>query len=168
MSEDKSNTMQPMPEKNEGLFKFYRKKEVRLLFNESGEIVRKIVTAIDPPRLEMVPLEKYVWISDFKDGSYLKQFDERDFSFHQFEEIDQSKLLVFIMQSVEDENKRYELHFSPGMKLIHYYRNVGLEIGTPQERKFKLYCFGYEKSGQKVIFSIWPNGEVSIGENHPL
>lgn len=133
--------MQSAPEKNEGLFML------------NG----------DP-----VSLERYVWIADYSNGSYLKQFDERDWTFHRFQEIQQDKLSVFIMQCVDDEKRRYELHFTEGMKLIHYYRNICLNFGTPQEQKFKLYCFGFEKGGQKVIFSIWPNGEVSIGENHPL
>lgn len=117
---------------------------------------------------EVIPLERYVWIASYDDGSYLKQFDERDCSFHQFKEINQSKLSHFIMQSTEEESKRYELIFMEGMKLIHYYRNIILNFGTKQEKRFRLYCFGYEKNGNKFIVSIWPNGETSIGENHPL
>ena len=59
----------------------------------------------------LVPLEKWVWIAIYKDGICLKQFDENTGIFHQFKEIDQSKLNVFIMQSVQDQKKRFELHF---------------------------------------------------------
>ncbi len=140
MGEDKQYNAKDAPEKNPGVFTF------------NGQPVSP---------------EAYGWQAFYSDGSSLLQFDGATMLFHRFSEIDQSRLRTFKMVSA-DGTKNLLLDFSEGMKLIHYYRNVCLQFGTPQEQRFKLYCFGYQKGDQKVIISIWPNGEVSVGENHPL
>lgn len=114
---------------------------------------------------EEVDIERWVWVALYNDNSFLKQFDEETGFYHQFKEIDQSRLSVFIMQSVSDPAKRYELHFREGMKLIHYYRNVVLNAATPQEVRYRLYCFGFSEEGHKVIFQIYPNDMVAIGND---
>lgn len=116
---------------------------------------------------ERVLLERWVWVAIYKDGTYLKQFDEETGLFHQIKEIDQDKLDVFVMQSVQEQTKRYEIHFKEGMKLIHYYRVSVLEKGTPNETKIKIYYFGYsEKMGEykrsRVVLQIYPNDVVAI------
>ena len=117
---------------------------------------------------EEIDLERWIWEAIYKDGTYLKQFDEETKIFHRIAEIDQEKLDVFAMQSTEDENKRYEIHFTEGMKLVHYYRHTVLELGTPNEKRFKFYCFGYKirvggiKKFIKTMLQILPNDMVSI------
>jgi len=110
--------------------------------------------------------EQWCWEAHYNNGFVLKQFDEAGF-FHQFKEIDQSKLFAFKM--VNDE-KCHTLLFDPDkMKLIHYYKRKRLNIFTPDERNFTLYCFGYETNTHgktnKSILVILPSGETVLTEN---
>lgn len=118
---------------------------------------------------EITALERWGWIAIYKDGTYLKQFDEATGLFHNFAEIEQEKLDVFAMQSMEhpgDPAKRFEIHVAEGMKIIHFYRRQWLDKGTPDERKICFYLFGYEENvngkAVKTIFEIHPNDAVAI------
>jgi hypothetical protein len=128
--------------------------------------MENIFKIIKDGKEEIVSLERWVWVAIYKDGTYLKQFDEGTGLFHQFKEIDQNKLDVFVMQSVQEQTKRYEIHFKEGMSLIHYYRHTVLEFGTPQEQRIKVYCFGYKENiegkSRKTILQIYPNDVVAI------
>ena len=108
--------------------------------------------------VEFVKPEKWSWRAYYTDRTILDQFDTNGF-FHQFKEIDQSKLLMFKMMS---KGKAYSLAFKKGMKLIHYYKNVVLYQGTPKEQRLKIYCFGYEKGKNKNIMMILPNDELIL------
>jgi len=117
------------------------------------------------------PPEVWQWEAHYEDGTILKQFDD-DGLFHQFAEIDQSRLAVFKMVSPRHP-QIYTLLFSdPGMKLIHFYRNTILNAGTSTERRTRLYCFGYEKKigskTEKVILVITPTNDLIITENPDL
>lgn len=121
---------------------------------------------------EDVTQEEWFWEAVYEDGNRLLQFDENGM-FHQFGEIDQSKLAVFKMRS-EKHSQSYTLLFSdPKMKLIHYYRNVVLNAATEDEKRVRFYCFGYEKEGvrnknQKLVMIITPNNELITTENPDL
>ena len=87
---------------------------------------------------EVEPVQ-WRWIAQYTDGSLLYQYDDNTNRFHQFKEIDQSKLGCFQMT---DGERVFTLLFSPGMKLIHFYRNIVLDFGGDEQR-LKLYVFGY-------------------------
>lgn len=108
---------------------------------------------------EAVEPENWRWEAHYSNGEVLKQFDDSGL-FHQFAEIDQSRLFAFKM--VSDDKPPYTLLFPEGGKLIHFYRNIVLGMGTPNMRKIRLYCFGYERNGVKVILVITPTGEAVI------
>jgi hypothetical protein len=108
---------------------------------------------------ELIESEQWKWIAVYNDGTSLSQFDDTDKSFHQFKEIDQTKLASFMM--VCDNRPAVTLLFLPGMKLIHFYRNIHLDMGGA-DVYVKLYCFGYERNGMKVITVIMPNNSVVI------
>lgn len=114
---------------------------------------------------EEVEPEIWQWEAYFEDGSSLKQFDDAGI-FHQFAEIDQSKLVVFKMVSPQFPNSYTLLFDQPGMKLIHFYRNTILNAGTESESRSRLYCFGYErgtgKNKQKIIMAITPSNELIV------
>lgn len=112
---------------------------------------------LDQP--EYVNLERWRWEVYYTDGTSLRQFEE-DLTFHQFKEIDQTKISVFRM--VTADKPPIVFYWLPGRKLIHFYRNIFLRYGTPEEVKVKLYCFGYEDQHTKVIFVIMPGDEILI------
>lgn len=91
-----------------------------------------------------VARETWGWIAVYNDGTELHQFDEKTKRFHQFKEIDQSRLNRFVMRAWHT-NQLFSVLFTPGMKLIHFYRIAVLEVGTPNERRVKFYFFGFEK-----------------------
>lgn len=117
------------------------------------------------------PLETWQWEAYYEDGTALKQFAE-DGVFHQFIEIDQSKLAVFKMVSSKYPQVYTLLFSDPTMKLIHFYRNTVLNAGAPGEEHLKTYCFGYEKAiggkVQKVILMITPNNGLIVTEEPSL
>lgn len=112
--------------------------------------------------------EDWCWEA-YYDKGVLKQFDDEGW-FHQFKEIDQSKLRVFKM--VHETKPPFTLLFNDKMKLIHYYKRYRLDIGTPLERSFTAYCFGYEVNTKgrvtKSILVITPSGETILTENPDL
>lgn len=116
---------------------------------------------------ENVQPELWQWEAHYNDGTFLCQFGA-DGVFHQFREIDQSCLHAFRMVSIEREHS-YTLLFDPAsMKLIYFYRHVWLNHATPEELRFKLYCFGYElRTRPKVrqLFVITPSGEMIVTDD---
>lgn len=112
---------------------------------------------------EDIAPEKWQWEAHYKDKSILKQFSG-DGIFHQFGEIEQSRLVAFKMVS---NDKQFTLLFNPQhMKLIHFYRNIVLDNG---KRRIRLYCFGYETKVKgithKVILVITPENELIVTED---
>lgn len=108
---------------------------------------------------EYVNKERWQWEVYYTDGTALKQFDD-DLTFHQFREIDQTKISIFRM--INGEKPPIVFYWLPGRKLIHFYRNIFLRYGTPEETKIKLYCFGFQDENTKVIFVILPGDEIVI------
>ncbi len=117
------------------------------------------------------PPEIWQWEATYEDGSSLKQFGD-DGIFHQFAEIDQSRLAMFKMISHEFPQTYTLLLSDPIMKLIHFYRNIVLNSGTSDEKHIRLYCFGYEKKVgakvQKVIMAITPTNNLIATEDPDL
>ena len=116
---------------------------------------------------EDVKEEVWQWVAHFSDGTKLKQFAE-DGLFHQFKEIDQTKLAIFKM--VSEGKQDYTLLFDPlRMKLIHYYKKVRLNMGAEDEKFITAYCFGFETKTagrtSKVNIMLMPSGETIVTEN---
>lgn len=109
--------------------------------------------------------EKWCWEAYYTDGTILKQFDDNGY-FHQFNEIDQTKLHIFKMVG---DGPTKTIIFKPEMKLIHYYKRYVLNFGLENELHFTCYCFGYEiKVKGKVvknILVITPTGETVLTDN---
>lgn len=117
---------------------------------------------------QLIKPELWRWEAHYSDNSVLKQFDDNGL-FHQFSEIDQDKLVAFKMYSPSYPQVYVVPFHSPTMKLIHFYRNFGLNFGTPQFQKVRWYCFGYESKDtskkEKHLLVILPNGEVVMCED---
>ena len=114
--------------------------------------------------------EPWAWEAYYTDGTILKQFDDAGI-FHQFKEIEQSRLNIFKM--VHDTLPPYTLLFNPGkMKLIHFYKQSHLNIGASNEVHTTTYCFGYEinESGKTVksMLMLLPSGETILTEDTGL
>lgn len=115
---------------------------------------------------EIVQPERWKWVARYNDGTTLHQFDDRDFSFHQFREIQQDKLHSFVMESENPEKAPIILMWEQGRKLIHFYSVICIDFGGPNERRYRVYCFGYEEPGHKVIFMIMPDDGIVITDDH--
>lgn len=113
-----------------------------------------------------VEKEEWCWEAYYNDGTILKQFG--DGIFHQFREIDQRKLSIFKM--VHNEKHPFTLLFNPdNMKLIHFYKNTRLNMGTDQESTTRTYCFGYEVNTNgrvnKFMLMLLSTGETIMTED---
>ena len=119
--------------------------------------------------LENVPEERWQWLAIYSDDTSLRQFGT-DEVFHQFKEIDQSKLREFRMFS---GSRFFSLMFQPGMKLIHFYDYYVLNANilepnkdTPKTKRFKNYVFGYEKGSEKCLFTIMEDDNLAISREN--
>lgn len=132
-----------------------------------------------------VEYERWRWVACYTDGSCLRQFEvpqyvygtsgpstfsacdwtpyvQGRYEYHRFDEIDQGRLSVFVMES---DHGRFSVAWMPEYKLIHFYRTVVLEAATYRERRARLYCFGFQCGGVKVINVIMPDNTVCIVDN---
>jgi len=115
-------------------------------------------------KTEIAKRERWRWVAHYKNGTKLHQFDDEAGIFHQFREIDQSKIESF--QMVSDQNPEgINLLIPPnGADLIHFYRNVRL---AGRKDWIKLYFFGWKiknqrgRSIQKLI-CIYPNDKIAL------
>lgn len=107
--------------------------------------------------------EKWRWVAIYPDGEVLKQFDDSG-RFHQFREIDQSRLVAFSMVC-EDCPVKFTIQFEPGMKLIHFYENtIQKSMSSGKERRIRIPCFGYERNGETVLHMIVGNELVTTND----
>lgn len=116
---------------------------------------------------EEVALEKWAWHVYYTDKTELYQFDT-DFKFHQFKEIDQTKLDYFEMISTDNPNLRHSIDCKDVDQIFHFYRNVRLDIGGSNETKLRFYCFGYVKNGVSTYHFILPNNRIVITHNRDI
>lgn len=123
-----------------------------------------IFTKPETGQKEIVERERWRWVAHYNDGTILRQFEDDTGTFHQFWEIDQSKVESF--QMVSDKNPEgLNLLIPPqGADLIHFYRKVRL-AGT--KNWITLYFFGWKikdgkgKSLQKMI-CIYPDDRFAL------
>ncbi len=108
--------------------------------------------------------ERWAWVALNSDGTFLEQFS-RDGTFHQFREIDQERLIGIQMVNLLGNRPPIVIHWKPGRKLIHFYRTIRLNVGTPNEIEIRLYCFGYETRTDKMIAAIMPDDQIRILED---
>ena len=125
---------------------------------------------------EVVEPEIWQWEAYYRDGSILRQFEQPENGqengrFHQFHEIDTKELVTFKMVNWPDEGDLpnfpvFVLPFdAQSMKLIHYYLHTGLNVGTPDFRKYKWYVFGYKSKGTSHLTVITHTGEIITCED---
>lgn len=118
--------------------------------------------------------DKWGWIAIYKDGSYLKQYDDAGY-FHQFKEINLAQLDVFAVQDLDnptDFSRRYEIHIEEGMTPIFFTRITKTEVGFDKDdnplphRETKRPHFGYKETVNgkvfKTILEIHPSGALAI------
>jgi len=93
---------------------------------------------------EEVQAQKYGWGVVYKDGSELKQFGD-DGIFHQFQEIDQEQVEMFVVYELENLTKRYDFMVTAKRtNLFFFYRTLKLEVGGENERDVRVLVFGYK------------------------
>ncbi len=121
---------------------------------------------------EEVELEKWMWGVVYKDGTELHQFDN-DGIFHRIGEVDQSKVTMFTLYQPETANDgRIDIIIPEDKEvaLIHKYRNVVFNAGTPEEHRKRIYIFGYKVKGGLPHYNfVMPNGTIiqSYGDQQP-
>ena len=98
----------------------------------------------------------------------LKQFEVlgEEGKFHRFAEIDQDRVEVFTMFRTDDEDltKRIDIAVTPGMKLFHFYRQIGLDYQNKENfRKIKIYVFGWKDENRGATYNyILPDDRIII------
>ena len=115
---------------------------------------------------EEIQPERWGWAVIYNDGAELGQFEGDPLLvtgiFHQFKEIDQGKVKAFLMVK-QGEGVRILLT-APGARLFHLYRNIALNVGAPDERRLRVYVFGYKKDGRVAYHYILPDDRLLISD----
>ena len=109
--------------------------------------------------------ERWIWTAIYSDDTKLCQFDES--GQHKFAEIDVKRMVVFRMNKSDDEQKFIDMKIEPDrQQVFHFYRNITLESLTPNEKKFRLYIFGWKDRQMKscVYNYILPNDSLVISD----
>lgn len=110
---------------------------------------------------EEVTEEAWGWGVVYRDGTELRQFGD-DGVFHQFREIDQAKVCMFVMYRMDDQEKRYDMLVREGVQIFHFYRNFIFDAGQKGETKVKVYVFGWKDGDACAYHYILPNGRLMI------
>lgn len=109
---------------------------------------------------ETVDEEAWGWGVVYKDGTELRQF-EADGSFHQFKEINQGEVSMFVMYKIADPDQRYDMLITEkDIQIFHFYRNFMFNVMTPGENKVRVYVFGWKSGDACCYFYILPNGRL--------
>jgi hypothetical protein len=93
---------------------------------------------------ERVQPEKWRWGVIYQDDTELLQFGV-DGIFHQFREIEQDKVKMFVMYTMGDANSgnRIDTVIDPETtQIFHFYRNMMLDQGSENARTIRVYVFG--------------------------
>ena len=126
----------------------------------------------DTGEKEEVALEKWIWGVVYKDGTELHQFADGGV-FNRIGTIDQSKVAMFTLYNPEGHGDGRIDILIPADKevaLIHKYRNVVFNAGSPEETRRRIYIFGYKVKGGLPHYNfVMPNGTIvqSYGEQQP-
>lgn len=121
-----------------------------------------------------VPLEAWSWHVVYKDGTQMHQFDRAPdtngkYWFHQFNNIDQTKVIMFEMVSTKDPRLRFSIDVTKEMSQIFcFYRRSRLEVGTENEKHITFYVFGYVLGGKSVYHFILPDNRMVISLDRNL
>jgi len=110
---------------------------------------------------ETVQPETWVWGVIYKDDTELHQFGA-DGTFHQIGEVDQDKIKMACLYRYDDPKmqKRIDLPWREGMRLIHKYKRYGFDHGTDEFRKVTIYVFGYKFEGKSSFIYILPDDRI--------
>lgn len=124
--------------------------------NPAGEVIQ-------------IDLERWIWGVVFKDGTEMHQFTDEGV-FHQIGEVDQSQVTMFTLYQPEGmgdgridfivpvDEETGELK---EVSLIHKYRNIVFDAATPEEKRHRIYIFGWKLKGQTPIYNfVLPNDTI--------
>lgn len=113
---------------------------------------------------EAVELERWGWGVVYKDGTELKQFGD-DGTFHQFKEVVQENVAMFVMYNTGDPvalKKRIDIPVVEGMQIFHFYRIVVLAGGSGEERRVRCFVFGWKLDGATTYTFILPDDRIIV------
>jgi hypothetical protein len=119
-------------------------------------------------KFEDVEPEDWVWGVVYEDNTELHQFAD-DGIFHQFREIEQERVKMFVMYRLADLTKRIDMPVKPEMQIFHFYRKCHLNVGTESDRWVKVYVFGWKDrlTGATGYHYILPDGRMIVA-NHDI
>lgn len=95
----------------------------------------------------------------------LQQFSFEGNIFHQFKEIRQDDVEMFVMFKPEDISKRFDVVCQGKVQYFHFYRNFVLMAKTKNEERKKIYVFGWKSEGKAVYHYILPDDRMVIADH---
>lgn len=126
--------------------------------------------------IEVAP-ERWAWGVVYEDGTELSQFEVTVVDgkvtggvFHRVGEIDQDRVAMAVLYNFEHPEKRIDIPWKKGMKLIHKYRTIVIDYMSENKRSVKVYIFGYKDGANYSYMFILPDDRIvfSPDENHDV
>lgn len=116
---------------------------------------------------KIVPAEHvdlWYWEAIYDDGTTLEELED-DGTLHGFREIDQERLVAFILRPLLPHLPQYAVQLNPGKRLIFFRkRRKTLDMNTGEQRDEPPYqCIGYQETvnGKNVKSYVFVNIEGS-------
>ena len=142
--------------------------------NDTGDIKEtnlKFIFVNAEGKKEEVKLEDWIWSVVYKDNKELQQYEynkdkELPGAFHQFKEIEQDKVRLFVMRNLKT-GQRFDIVRPEGAQLFHFYRHCGSQRAedTGEVIKFnKIYVFGYKLGKHTAYHYILKNNTLLIAD----
>lgn len=115
---------------------------------------------------EEITLERWAWGVVYNDDTELRQFDA-DYGgrFHQFKEIDQERVKMFIIYRTDSDLKaRIDIVVHPDMQLFYFYRRLILDN---RNRKTSVYVYGWKNriTGAMTYNYILPDDRIVTADH---
>lgn len=137
-----------------------------MIFFGNSMLMTYIFREVDGKETE-VALERWVWIVVYKDNTVLSQFGE-DGIFHQIGEIEQDRVARAMLAKTDDRSQVIEIPWEDGMRIIHKYRNIVFNALSPEERRVRVYIFGWKKGQEHVYIFVLPDDRIIISHTDTI
>ncbi len=119
-----------------------------------------------------IALERWVWGVVYEDGTELSQFEVTVVDgkvtggvFHRVGEIDQEKVVMAVLYNFEHPEKRIDIPWKKGMRLIHKYRNIVFDYMSENKREARVIMFGYKDGDHHSVMFILPDDRIVFSNN---
>ena len=116
-------------------------------------------------------VDNWYWEARFADGTFLEELED-DGTLHGFREIDQERLVGFILRPLFDHLPQFAVQITPGKRLIFFRkRKKILDMNTGEQSDAPPFqCIGFQETvngtNVKSYLYVAADGSSLLADNH--